>query len=86
MKLGADVLFGAFSEQYDTAILVTNDTDFIHVVKQVQQLRRKVQNADFAHRVRGSRLAAECNPPSISMDKDFLSNCVIRADGGALGW
>lgn len=86
VKLAADVLFGAFSEQYDTAILVTNDTDFIHVVKQVQQLRRKVQNAGFAHRVCGSRLAAECNPPSISMDKEFLRNCVIRRDGGALGW
>lgn len=86
VKLAADILFGAFLGQYDTAILVSNDTDFIHVVKQVQQLRRKVQNADFAARVYGSRLAAECDPPPISMDKGFLRNCVIRRDGEALGW
>jgi len=86
VRLAADILFAAFSGQYDTAILVTNDTDFIHVVKQIQQLRKRVRNADLADRVYSSRLAAECDPPPISMDKAFLSNCVTRKDGKPLDW
>lgn len=86
VQMAADILFGAFLGQYDTALLVSNDTDFIHIVKQVQQLRGKVQNADFANRVGDSRLAAECDVPAISMDKEFLKACTMRRDRGPLAW
>lgn len=86
VHMAADILFGAFLGQYDTALLVTNDTDFIHIVKQVQQLRGKVQNADFANRVGDSRLAAECDLSPISMDKEFLKSCAMRRDHKLLGW
>jgi len=86
IQIAADVLFGAFFDQYDTAIMLTNDTDFIHVVKQVQQLRKKAQNAEFENRSQESRLARECDPPCIVLNTDFLKNCTFRKDRKPLGW
>lgn len=81
VQIATDILMGAFLDEYETAIIVTNDTDFIHVVKQVQQLRKRVQNAEFENRIQDSRLARECDPPCIVLDKVFLANCVFGRYG-----
>ena len=86
VQLAADLLVGAFYEQYDTAILVSNDTDFIPIVKQVQQLRKRVQNAELADRAPSSRLAKTCDTPLILLDQQFLEGCVFRKDGAPLNW
>lgn len=47
VKLATDMLTNAFYDKYDTAIIVTNDADFVPVIKAVQELGKTVHNASF---------------------------------------
>jgi uncharacterized LabA/DUF88 family protein len=45
--LATDMLSLAYRNAYDTAILVSGDSDYIPVVEMVQQLGKRVENASF---------------------------------------
>jgi uncharacterized LabA/DUF88 family protein len=45
--LATDMLSLAYRDAYDTAILVSGDSDYIPVVEMVQQLGKRVENASF---------------------------------------
>jgi len=47
VRLAVDLLGYAFDDQYDTAILITQDGDFVPAVQEVQRLHKKVENAHF---------------------------------------
>jgi len=47
VRLTLDMISGAFKDLYDTAIIVSGDEDFFHLVKYVQELGKEVENAFF---------------------------------------
>lgn len=55
--IASDLLVHAFDDQYDTAILVSEDGDFVPAVQEVQRLSKKVENAYF----KTSYLSKKCD-------------------------
>lgn len=49
VQLAVDLLVGAYENIYDTAILVSSDTDLIPAIKKVQYLEKKVEYIGFTH-------------------------------------
>ncbi|NPB08223.1 MAG: NYN domain-containing protein [Aquificae bacterium] len=47
IMLATDMLALAFRDAYDTAVLVSGDSDFIHTVEEVQRIGKRVENATF---------------------------------------
>ncbi|NPB06538.1 MAG: NYN domain-containing protein [Aquificae bacterium] len=47
IMLATDMLALAFRDAYDTAVLVSGDSDFIHMVEEVQRMGKRVENATF---------------------------------------
>ena len=47
VKIAIDILALAYSDKYDIAILVSNDSDFVPAVKEAQLHNRKVYNVSF---------------------------------------
>lgn len=45
--LATDMVSLAFRNAYDTAILVSGDSDYVPVVKEIQELGKRVENASF---------------------------------------
>jgi len=45
--LATDMVSLAFRNAYDTAILVSGDSDYVPVVEEIQQLGKRVENASF---------------------------------------
>lgn len=47
IMLATDMLSLAYQNAYDTAILVSGDSDFIYTVEEVQRIGKRVENASF---------------------------------------
>ncbi len=47
IMLATDMLSLAYQNAYDTAILVSGDSDFIYTVEEVQRIGKRVENAAF---------------------------------------
>ncbi len=47
IMLATDMLSLAFQNAYDTAILVSGDSDFIYTVEEIQRIGKRVENATF---------------------------------------
>jgi uncharacterized LabA/DUF88 family protein len=47
IMLATDMLSLAYKNAYDTAILVTGDSDFSYTVEEIQSLGKRVENASF---------------------------------------
>ncbi|HIC97261.1 MAG TPA: NYN domain-containing protein [Aquificaceae bacterium] len=47
IMLATDMLSLAYQNAYDTAILVSGDSDFIYTVEEVQRIGKRVENATF---------------------------------------
>lgn len=73
--LATDMLSLAYENTYDTAILVSGDGDFVPVIKKVQKLGKKVENAYFSIS-RSGFLRNVCNN-SIQMD-EFVVKCALK--------
>jgi uncharacterized LabA/DUF88 family protein len=46
-KLAVDLITNAFNDKYDIAIIVSNDSDFVPAIEEVQNLGKKVWNVTF---------------------------------------
>lgn len=69
VKIAIDLLVGAYEDIYDTAILVSSDTDLIPAIKKIKHLGKKVEYIGFAHK------------PSLAMQKyATLSRLVIKEE------
>jgi uncharacterized LabA/DUF88 family protein len=73
IQLAVQMLSSAFDNQYDTAIIVSNDGDFAEAVKEVRRLRKSVENAEFPNRL-PSYLSRQCSK-IIKLSKDFMEPC-----------
>lgn len=49
VKIAVDLIVGAYDDIYDTAILVSSDTDLIPAIQKVRHLGKKVQYVGFSH-------------------------------------
>jgi uncharacterized LabA/DUF88 family protein len=47
VHLAIDMVSGAYENLYDTAIIVSGDEDFVPLIKKLQKLRKRVENAYF---------------------------------------
>jgi uncharacterized LabA/DUF88 family protein len=47
VHLAIDMVSGAYENLYDTAIIVSGDEDFVPLIKRIQKLEKKVENAYF---------------------------------------
>ncbi len=47
IMLATDMLSLAYQDAYDTAILVSGDSDFVYTVEEVQRIGKRVENATF---------------------------------------
>lgn len=69
VKIAVDLLTGAYEGSYDTAILLSSDTDLIPVIQKVRAFGKAVEYIGFAHR------------PSLGLQKHVtLSRLLIRAE------
>lgn len=50
VKIAVDLLVGAYEDKYDTAILISSDTDLIPVIEKVKSLGKTVEYIGFSHK------------------------------------
>ncbi|OGY31158.1 MAG: hypothetical protein A3C02_03925 [Candidatus Andersenbacteria bacterium RIFCSPHIGHO2_02_FULL_45_11] len=50
VHIAADLLRGAYKDTYDTAILISSDTDLIPAIQYVREEGKKLEYVGFAHR------------------------------------
>ena len=50
VKLATDLISNAINNKYDMAILVSNDSDFVPAIKEVQKIGKQVWNINFPKR------------------------------------
>ena len=50
VKIAVDLLVGAYEDIYDTAILISSDTDLIPAIKKVKHLKKEVEYIGFSNR------------------------------------
>jgi uncharacterized LabA/DUF88 family protein len=50
VKLAIDILDFAYQDKYDTAIVVSSDTDLIPAISRTRELKKKIEYIGFAHR------------------------------------
>ncbi|MFH1820648.1 MAG: NYN domain-containing protein [Candidatus Nealsonbacteria bacterium] len=49
VKIAVDLVIGVVDEHYDTAILVSSDTDLIPAIKYIKYKNKKIEYVGFAH-------------------------------------
>jgi len=73
VKLAIDMLSKAHKNQYDVAVLISGDADFVEVVKEVKDLAKHVELAVFpdqhCHHLK------KCSDRIILLNEDFMSDC-----------
>ena len=50
VHLSVDLLSGAYEKQYDTAILISSDTDLIPVIEKIKTIGNNVEYIGFSHK------------------------------------
>ncbi|PIR44877.1 MAG: hypothetical protein COV10_02540 [Candidatus Vogelbacteria bacterium CG10_big_fil_rev_8_21_14_0_10_51_16] len=50
VQIAVDLLVGAYEDEYDTAVLLSSDTDLIPAIKKVRNLGKRVEYVGFSHR------------------------------------
>jgi uncharacterized LabA/DUF88 family protein len=50
VQIAVDILIGAYEDLYDTAILVSSDTDLIPALVKAQQMKKKIEYIGFSHK------------------------------------
>jgi len=69
VRIAVDLLVGAYENLYDTAILVSSDTDLLPAMAKVRQLGKKIEYVGFGHR------------PSFAMQaKANISRLIVASD------
>lgn len=49
VKIAVDLVVGAFEDKYDTAILVSSDTDLIPAIEEVRKRKKRIEYIGFSH-------------------------------------
>ena len=69
VKIAVDLLVGAYEDMYDTAILISSDTDLIPAIQKIKHLGKEVEYIGFSHK------------PSLALQKyASLTRLMIKED------
>ena len=49
VQLAVDILIGAYENSYDTAIVISSDTDLIPAIEKAKKLGKEIEHIGFAH-------------------------------------
>ena len=60
MEMGIQIVSRAFKNEYDTAIVITGDRDFLPAIENVKKMGKRVEGAGFLQH-RSKKLAKGCN-------------------------
>ena len=69
IHLANDLIKGAFKDEFDEAIIISGDEDFVPAIKTVRELNKKVTNAYFPKS--SSYLLRRCCDDSINLRKEL---------------
>lgn len=50
VKIAVDLLVGAYENLYDTAVLISSDTDLIPAIEKIKQLGKVIEYIGFSHK------------------------------------
>jgi uncharacterized LabA/DUF88 family protein len=50
VQIATDILIGAYENLYDTAILVSSDTDLISALAKAREMKKKIEYIGFSHK------------------------------------
>ncbi|MDP2864474.1 MAG: NYN domain-containing protein [bacterium] len=50
VQIATDLLIGAYEDLYDTAILITSDTDLIPAIIKAREMKKKIEYVGFSHK------------------------------------
>ena len=50
VQIAVDLLIGAYEDLYDTAILVSSDTDLIPALAKAREMKKKIEYIGFSHK------------------------------------
>ncbi|MEK7599167.1 MAG: NYN domain-containing protein [Patescibacteria group bacterium] len=50
VQIATDILIGAYENLYDTAILISSDTDLIPALAKAREMKKKVEYVGFSHK------------------------------------
>ncbi len=50
VKIAVDLLVGAYEDEYDTAILISSDTDLVPAIEKVRLFGKRIEYVGFAHK------------------------------------
>ena len=50
VKIAVDLLVGAYENMYDTAILISSDTDLIPAIQKIKHLGKEIEYVGFSHK------------------------------------
>jgi uncharacterized LabA/DUF88 family protein len=81
VRIAVDMLKLAWTNAYDTAILVSHDGDFADVVLAVKEIGRHVECAGFSFRNAQNRIAnhlSEVADKIIPLNGDYLDDCWLK--------
>lgn len=68
VKIAVDLVVGAFENKYDTAILVSSDTDLIPAIRYLRHKKKKLEYVGFSH------------TPSFGMQKNADLSILLRPE------
>jgi len=69
VQIATDLLIGAYENLYDTAIVISSDTDLIPAIKKVRSLNKQVEYIGFSHQ------------PSFALIKNSsITHLLLKAD------
>lgn len=69
VKIAVDLLIGAYENTYDTALLISSDTDLIPAIRKVREKKKNIEYIGFSH------------APSLGLQKyATLSRLLIKED------
>ncbi|MDD5725783.1 MAG: NYN domain-containing protein [Patescibacteria group bacterium] len=49
VQLAVDLVVGAYEDYYDTAILISSDTDLVPAIRKVREMGKKIEYIGFSH-------------------------------------
>lgn len=76
INIAVDMLKLAYSNAYDTAILVSSDGDFVPAIKAVKEIGKRVENIGFSNKF-SWHLKNTCDRCHI-LRKEDIDRCLIR--------
>jgi uncharacterized LabA/DUF88 family protein len=74
VKLAVDMVSGAFKGEYDVAMLITGDTDYVPAVKAVRETGRRVIWCHFPNQKHSLELKHNCDS-TLELNDKILRTC-----------